>query len=125
MSGTLSLDPNGALALSDSRHPITEVGIGKIIDRATHDAANSEISVHFDGEEPLDGRPAYKFDFVSSGNAVVMASADASKALIWVDRELKLPVQVELYDAANALLERHHFKDIRANQKPGDKMFAL
>src|SRR5207244_3547627 len=31
LAGKLRLDPNEALALSDSRHPITEVGLGNII----------------------------------------------------------------------------------------------
>lgn len=45
--------------------------------------------------------------------------------MIWIDRVLRFPVQLERYDATNALLERHRFKDIRPNQKLGDKMFAL
>src|SRR5215831_13933935 len=125
IGGTLSLDPNGALALSDSRHPITEVGIGKIIDRANRDAANPEMSVHFDGEESLDGRRVYTFEFTTSGQGGVSGSAEANKALIWIDKELRLPIQVELYDATNALIERHHFKDIQVNHKLGDKMFVL
>jgi hypothetical protein len=125
LAGTLRLDPNESLALSDSQHPITEVGIGKIIERSQHDATNPGISSHFGGEEMLDGKPAYKFEFTASGDEALGGLADARKALVWIDRELKLPVKLELYDAADVLLERHCFKDLRINQKLGDKTFTL
>jgi len=123
--GTLRLDPNESLALSDSRHPITEVGIGKIIDRAQHDAVKQDIKSQFEQEELLDSRPAYRVKIVSSGTDGVGGSVAASEVVIWIDRELKLPVKLELYDAAHVLLERHRFKDVRVNQRLSDKLFEL
>jgi hypothetical protein len=123
--GTLRLDPNESLALADSRHPVTEVGLGKIIEHAQRDASNPQITSHFVGEEALDGRPAYKFEFAAQNNEPVLGLPDARTALIWVDRELKLPVKLELYDAANALVERHRFKAVRVNVKLTDKTFTL
>jgi hypothetical protein len=125
LAGKLRLDPSESLALSDSRHPITEVGLGKIIERTLKDAANPRISSSFAGEETLDGRPSYKFEFTASGNEAVGGLEAARKAFIWVDRELKLPVKLELYDAANTLLERHRFKQVSINQKLSDKTFSL
>ena len=123
LAGTLRLDPNESLALSESRHPITEVGIGKIIERASHDATNPRIASRFDGEQVLDGRPAYKFEF--TGTEAVGGLIDARKVFIWIDRELKLPTKVELYDSGNVLLESHRFTEIRLNQKLGDKIFTM
>ena len=125
LAGKLRLDPNESLALSDSRHPITEVGIGKIIDRAQHDAATPGVDTHFVGEEAIDGRPAYNFEFAATGDEAVGGLATARKAVIWIDRGLKLPIKLELYDSANTLLERHQFKQVRVNQKLGDKVFTL
>ena len=125
LAGKLRLDPNESLALSDSRHPITEVGLGKIIERALKDAASSQIESHFAGEETLDGQPSYKFEFTATGNEAVGGLEAARKSLIWIDRELKLPVKLELYDAANTLLERHRFKQVSINQKLSDKTFTL
>lgn len=125
LAGTLKLDPNESLALSESRHPITEVGIGKIIERAEHDATNPRIASHFDGEELLDGRPAYKFEFTATDNGAVGGLSEARKASLWIDRELKLPTKLELYDGANVLLESHRFKGIRVNQKLGNKIFSI
>jgi hypothetical protein len=125
LAGKLRLDPNESLALSDSRHPITEVGLGKIIERALKDAANPLISSSFAGEETLDGRPSYKFEFTATGNQAVGGLEAARKALIWIDRELKLPVKLELYEGANTVLERHRFKQVNINQKLSDKTFTL
>jgi hypothetical protein len=125
LAGKLRLDPNEPLALSDSRHPITEAGLGKIIERAQLDAANPRITSHFDGEEPLNGRAAYKFEFTAKGNEAVGGLPAARKVLIWIDRELKLPVKLELYDSEKTLLERHEFKQVRVNQKLSDKTFTL
>lgn len=125
LAGTLKLDPNESIALSESRHPITEVGIGKIIERARLDATNPGIASRFDGEDVLDGRPAYKFEFTASGNEGVGGLSDARKVFVWIDRELKLPIKLELYDGANVLLESHRFKEIRVNQKLGDTIFSM
>ena len=125
LMGTLRLDPNESLALEDSRHPVTEVGIGKIVERAQRDAADAQIASRFVGEEALDGRPAYEFEFEAQGGGPVSGLTEARRALIWVDRELKLPVKLELYDSANALVERHRFKDVRVNLNLSDKTFTL
>jgi hypothetical protein len=125
LMGKLRLDPNESLALADSRHPVTEAGLGKIIERAQRDASNPRIASRFVGEEALDGRPAYEFEFAAKDNEPVSGLTDARRALVWVDLELKLPVKLELYDAANALIERHRFKDVRVNQKLTDKTFTL
>jgi len=77
------------------------------------------------GEETLDGRPAYKFEFTSKGKEAVGGLAAARKSLIWIDRETKLPTKLELYDGANTLLERHRFKNVRLNQRLSDKTFTL
>ncbi|HEX9545484.1 MAG TPA: DUF1571 domain-containing protein [Pyrinomonadaceae bacterium] len=123
--GTLRLDPNESLALEDSRHPITEVGLGKLIERVQRDAATPGISSHFLGEEMLDGRPAYKFEFKADAGKTVGGLLGATRSLIWIDGALKLPVKLELYNATNTLLERHRFKNVFLNPKLTDKTFVL
>lgn len=125
LMGTMRLDPNDSLALADSRHPVTEVGLGKIIERAERDSSDARINTRFAGEETLDGRAAYKFEFTATAGANVGGLANARKGFVWIDRELKLPVKLEFYDASGALIERHRFKDVRVNTKLGDKTFTL
>jgi outer membrane lipoprotein-sorting protein len=123
--GTMKLDPNESLALEDSRHPITEVGLGKLIERVQHDLATPGIASRFLGEEILDGRPAYKFEFKADTDKTVGGLVGATRSLIWIDREIKLPAKLELYNATNTLLERHRFKNILLNPKLTDKTFTL
>jgi hypothetical protein len=125
LTGTIKLDPTDKLALSDSRHPITEMGIGKIIERAQHDAADHHINMRLSGEESLDGRATYRFEFGATKSADVGGVPGSRRALIWVDRELKLPIKLELYDGSNVLLERHHFRDLRVDVNLPDKLFTL
>jgi len=125
IAGTLRLDPNEKLALSDSAHPITEMGIGLIIDRARRDIASGNISLTLAGEEILLGRSAYRFEFTARKNEGVAGLADARRAVIWIDREMKLPIKVEIYDGRNTLLERHSFLDLRLNVSLPDKTFTL
>jgi len=125
LAGTLRLNPTERLALSDSQHPITELGLGKIIERAKRDAADAHIKVKLVGQESLDSRATYRFEFVATDNEAVAGLPEARKALIWVDRELKLPVKLELYDGSNVLLERHYFKNLRVDVNLPDKTFTL
>jgi hypothetical protein len=125
LMGTMRLDPNESLALEDSRHPITEVGLGKLIERVQRDAATSGITSRFLGEETLDGRPAYKFEFKAEADKTVGGLVGATRSLIWIDREIKLPVKLEFYGATNTLLERHRFKNMVLNAKLTDKTFTL
>ena len=57
------------------------------------------------------GRPAYRFDVATTA--------------VWVDRELRLPIQVEIRDAAGGLAERHRFTKIRLNPGLTDQVFTL
>jgi outer membrane lipoprotein-sorting protein len=125
ITGTLRLDPHEKLALSDSVHPLTEMGIGLIIDRAQRDIAGGNISLKYAGEETLVGRSAYRFEFAARNNAGVAGLGDARRAVIWIDKELKLPVKVEIYDGSKTLLERHSFLDLRLNMNLPDKTFTL
>lgn len=125
LAGTLKLDPNDSLALEDSRHPITETGLGNIIDRAKRDAANAQVRSRFVAEEPLDGRSTYKFEFDAKQGAQLSGVPQATRVVIWIDKELMLPVMVEIYDRANTLLERHRFKELHTNVGLTDKTFAL
>jgi outer membrane lipoprotein-sorting protein len=125
LAGTMRLNPTDSVALSDSRHPITEMGIGKIIERGRQDTGNDQITSHLSTGDPLDGRATYRFEFAARNSQPVGGLPEARKALIWVDRELKLPIKLELYDESNALLERHYFKDLRLDVKLPDTIFTL
>lgn len=122
--GTLKLDPTSGRALDDSRHPITEVGLGHIIETVAAEVASGGVSMSPASEDTLDGRPAYRVEIEATGGTL-LGVAGARRAAIWIDRELTLPVKVEIHDAAGGLVERHRFLDIRVNVGLTDRVFTL
>jgi outer membrane lipoprotein-sorting protein len=123
--GTMRLDPRSSRALADSRHPITDVGIGDIIDRISDDLRNQRASLRVTVEDVLDGQPHDRFDFESPESVSLFGVEGARRAAAWIDRTVKLPVQVRLVDAAGTVLERHRFKDLRLNVGLTDATFTL
>ena len=113
MVGTVHLDIHDSRAMEDSRHPITEVGLGYIVERAEREIRTSRVTVGPPTPEPLEGRPAVRFELSAAAGTSVFGVEGARRAVIWVDAELQLPVKVEVLDAQGTALERHRFKEIR------------
>lgn len=122
--GTLKLDPTSRRALDDSRHPITEVGIGHIVETVATEVGSGRASMRTAVGDSLDGRPADRIEFEAK-NGTLLGVAGATRATIWVDRALKLPVKVEIRDSKGDLVERHRFADIRLNVGLTDQVFTL
>lgn len=109
--GTMTLDPTDRRALADSKHPITEVGLGTIIERGSRDIRDGRLAPSSPTEQAMAGRQTYRFDLGATQ--------------IWIDPELKLPIQVEIHDGAGGLMERHRFTKIRVNPGLTDQVFTL
>lgn len=127
MTGIVKLDPNDSLALQDSRHPITEAGLGNLIERIIAEAGNPQTKTNYSGEEKLEGgRSAYKVEMSNPTRINLTGAAGARKAFVWIDKELLLPVKIEIYGSNDGdLLERHVFKDIKLNANLMDKTFEI
>ncbi|MDQ2747787.1 MAG: DUF1571 domain-containing protein [Acidobacteriota bacterium] len=126
MAGTLKLAPDDPLALQDSKHPITEAGLGVLIDRITSVANDPQTKTNYLGEEKTDaGRAAYKVEMSNPNGLNLTGVSNARKAFVWIDKELLLPVKVEIYDANGVLLERHVFSDLKLNANLTDKTFEI
>jgi outer membrane lipoprotein-sorting protein len=123
--GTMRLDPRSSRALSDSRHPITEVGIGYIVDHISDALRNQRVSLRATVEDVLDGQPQDRFDFESAPSVALFGVEGARRAAAWVDRTVKLPVKLQLVDASGIVLEQHRFKDLRLNVGLADALFTL
>jgi len=123
--GTLHLDPRDKRALADSRHPITEVGIGLIIERVNEDLKDGRVTSRPVVAEAVDGQPAYRFQLDTTPGVPLFGIAGAGRAIVWVDATLKLPIKVEILDAAGAMIERHQFRNLRLNVGLGDDVFTL
>ena len=128
---SVKLDPEGKIAMSGIRHPITEAGIGHLIDLLRKDRAlaakHGEGKVFNRGKDrarrtrksgapmlqkftcilPKDTRPEYY----------------CHRAEVAFDVELGLPVSISIYDGANNLLERYRYENLKLNMGLTDKDF--
>src|SRR5262249_10551055 len=124
MAGTMTLDPHAHLAMEDSRHPITEVGIGHLIDRVADGLRNGQLTATPVREVTLDGKQADQFTFEAL-SADTLGVEGARRAIVWIDRDLTLPVQVEVLAADGTRLERHRFTELRINVGLTDSTFSI
>ncbi len=124
--GTVKLNPDSPIALEDSKHPITKVGLGSLIDRLTAEANDPQTRTTFLGEEnSIDGRVVYKIEMSSQTGLDLTGSAEAIRAVVSIDKELLLPIKVEIYDEKDILLERHVFRKLKLNANLTDKTFEM
>lgn len=133
----VKVDPHGALALSKSRHAITEAGllnlVRTLIEHRRKDLQGESVAAcrMTDGHE-FDGRPCYRFVLEFASPAV---SETYRKSVQFFDRELLIPVCIRNYgwpkreglaaerlDEAT-LLEHYAYSDIRLNQQLADRDF--
>ncbi len=126
MAGVMNLDPNEKLALEDSKHPITQAGLGNLIENIINETKNAETTINYLDEESIDDKnTAYKIEMSSSGGLNLTGTDGARKAFVWIDKDLMLPVKVEVYNQSGVLLERHFYKDLSIKTDVTDKTFEL
>ncbi|MCH8828151.1 MAG: DUF1571 domain-containing protein [Planctomycetes bacterium] len=131
---TMKLNPSGSMALRESRHPVTEVGIlflaKSIVKYRQNDLAdkNPPQCRMFDNQL-INGRKCYCF-IVEYANG--KANKEYRKSVIFIDKETFLPICVKNFtwpdspaDAAasekivdsSTLIEDYRYSNIRLNQQ--------
>jgi hypothetical protein len=130
VKGFVTVAAEDPRATGGGRHPATELGIGKVIDRLAASAAR----------EKAIGNPVevYASDYQFAGRVVTRyevfnrrphAHRYAYLCVVYVDKETKLPVRFEAYDTpkpgttAGDLLEAYSYTDVRVNVGLGDSAF--
>jgi Protein of unknown function (DUF1571) len=103
IAGTLQLEPTSSRAMEDCRHPITEAGIGPLLDTLAKRWAvelNSDESVITFNEDMLVGE---------------------HKVRVYIDQEIGLPIRFEAYDwpkhhrAQPELSEEYSYVQLKLN----------
>jgi outer membrane lipoprotein-sorting protein len=122
LAGTMHLDPRGTMAMEECRHPITEAGIGSLIELVAKHWA-SELSPE---ESVLSFHPNMR---IGNHACTMIESAHLSqrpnflfhKVRLYIDLEHGLPIRFEAYDwpkhpgAAAELIEEYTYLDLRVN----------
>jgi hypothetical protein len=122
LAGTMHLDPHGTMAMEENRHPVTEAGIGSLIESvAKHWAVElkpGESLLTFDHNARFANRPCTMIESVHPGRG---ANFMFHKVKIYIDQERGLPIHFEAYDwparpgAAAELVEEYSYHDLRVN----------
>lgn len=131
--GTLNLTPEAAMRLESNRHPITEIGIARMLDTAiaiwqqekqTVDPADIEVRIVHNVK--VGDRDC---DLVEAFHPRQQPELTYQVGRIYIDRQSRLPVQAELFGwPANSgdeapLLEKYTYDDIRTNVGLSDNDF--
>ncbi len=134
----LKLDPNGKIALKESRYPITKAGLLELvrtaIDYRRHDLKNfKDVRCHVVEDQEFDKRNCYAFviEYVSP-----KASETYRKCVTYIDKELSVPILVKNFawpdeSAAegeksldeSTLVEYYSFSDIKLELKMANSEF--
>lgn len=106
----LTLPPDSALVMRNSRHPITEAGFDTILQHVEDGLSSKDPRAKntFEGlETPAQiGRPCYKLARLTPKN---------ENWLVYIDKETLYPALVEARDLRGELLERYIFRDVKGN----------
>ncbi|RMF92573.1 MAG: DUF1571 domain-containing protein [Nitrospinota bacterium] len=110
----LSLDPYGSMAMEGNRHPITDIGIGRLIQLLTTNfrqaQANGEVQIVEASPDTIFQRPAYKIEARFPAGKYY-----APRVILHIDQEYLLPIQVTVFDEADQMVEKYGYTNLRLN----------
>lgn len=127
---TVTLDPQGMMAMRGQRYPITEMGIEnlvvKLIEKGERDRMQGHCEVTFLKDAKVGGRPC---TVLSVKHNEKRPCFDFHLAQIFIDDELNIPVRYCAYDWPKVaggnpeLLEEYTYQNIKLNVGLTDKDF--
>ncbi len=130
IAGTMLLDPHGSLAMDENRHPISDAGIGNLIDmvrdrwEAELEPVESVLTIH------EHARVADRAcTMIEATHPRVSRSYSFHKVKVYIDHELGLPIRFEAYDwpksagAEPKLVEEYTYSDLKTDIGLGDADF--
>ncbi|MBN2580522.1 MAG: DUF1571 domain-containing protein [Pirellulales bacterium] len=120
--GTVSLKPNGPVAMKDQRYPITELGIlnltRRLVEVAEKDRHYGECEVRFYKNAKVNNRVC---TIIEAKHPVPRGNFIFHVARIYVDDELNLPIRYEAYNwpkepgGPPELTEEYTYQNLKLN----------
>ncbi|QEH33497.1 hypothetical protein OJF2_19990 [Aquisphaera giovannonii] len=132
LAGTMEIAPTSARAMEECRHPITEAGIGNLIDTVTRrwelELSPGETLLLFDPDVVAAGRRCLLVEAVHPKR---QPHFQFYKVRLFIDADLNLPVRFEGYDwpsepgGPGTLAEEYAYVDLKLNVGLGDIDFDV
>ena len=122
---TVNLDPTGALAMENSRHPITDLGleflVKKIGSNIQQGLRAGELTSKDHGVQTIYGRKTQELEGI--------LPKDSSKGyycyrcIVNLDVETKMPIKTQIFDWEDQLVECYGYENLSLNPGLSDKDF--
>ncbi len=114
---TATMAPDSERVLRESRHPVTDVGIGRLIDLIVGNArralGRAELAIEDGGVVEALGRRERRLELRLPPDAG--RGYYCYRALISVDLEWSLPVAATIFDWSGRVVEDYAYRDLRLN----------
>jgi hypothetical protein len=130
--GTLSLKPDGMIAMRGQRYPLTEIGLANLVHRlvevASQDVNYGECEVKFFPGAKINNRTC---TCIQATHPVPRRNFLFHLARIFVDDQLNVPVRYEAYDwpkepgAQPELIEEYTYLNLKINNGFTDEDFSI
>ncbi len=132
LAGTLRLEPTGSFAMEDCRHPISEAGIGPLLDtvqtRWSSELDPSESVVVFRDDQPVGTR---RCTMIETTHPHQQPEFRFYRVRFFIDDELGLPIHFEAYDWPSSpqspaeMVEEYTYSELRLNVGLSDLDFDV
>ncbi len=122
---TVTLPPDAPRVLEQSRHPITDIGIGRLVellaDNLARAAAQRDLRLSDLGVAEEGGRVRRRTELRFAGGQ--SAGYYASRVVVAVDERFGLPTGVIAFDADDRLVALYDYRDVRLNVELDSRAF--
>ncbi len=132
LAGTVRLEPTGGLAMTGCRHPISEAGIGPLLDtlrtRWSTELESSEVVVVLRGDQTFDAR---RCTMIEATHPHKQPEFMFYRVRLFIDDELGLPIHFEAYDWPSSpetpaeVVEVYTYSHLRVNVGLSDLDFDV
>ena len=122
MVGSVSLKPDGVLAMQGNRYPVTEIGVEnlakRLVEVAEHDKQFGECEVNFFKDAKVNGRVCTCVQVV---HPVPRRNFRFHLARVFIDDEYMIPIRYEAYDwpqeqgGQPVLMEEYTYMNVKIN----------
>lgn len=118
-----NLDPKCETAMKEQRHPLTDMGVGRLVEIISGDAkmaaAAKQLKLVYLGEDNVYGRKVWHIRMdLPPDKGYYSPRSDG-----WVDEETRLPMKVMLYSQKGEFEESIGYSDIKLNPGLSDAEF--
>ncbi len=122
---TVNLDPAGAKAMKNSRHPITEAGLQNLVRiialNVRRALKEKELVSKDNGEKTVYGRKTRELEGTLSKDRT--KGYYCYRCIIDVDMETGMPLKTQIFDWDNRLIECYGYEELSLNPGLGDQDF--